>query len=154
MTAPMGTMRPIGTLETPFATIADCPRNGRQLNPAPLCRVRVFPDFVPGLKSLDGFSHLILLYWLDRPARDHALRFVPPFDTEERGLFATRNPVRPNPLGLSVVTFDGFDGEDCLIVRHLDCLDGTPLLDIKPYLPTTDAVPDASMGWLRPHATR
>ena len=150
----MTAFRPIGRLETPFATVADCPRNGRQLRPAPLCRARVFPEFVPGLKDLGGFSHLILLYWLDRPARPYALRFTPPFDGEERGLFATRNPLRPNPIGLAVAEIDGFDGEDCLRVRHLDCVDGTPLLDIKPYLPTTDAVPDASMGWLAPHATR
>ena len=57
-------------------------------------------------------------------------------------------------IGLSVVKFDGFDGPDQLLVRYLDCVDGTPLLDIKPYLPTTDAEPDAAMGWLAPHATR
>ena len=150
----IGTVRAIGRLETPFKTLADCPRNVRQLKPAPLCRARMLPEFVPGLASLEGFSHLVLLYWLDRPARDYTLRFVPSFDPEERGLFATRNPVRPNPIGLAVAAFDGFDGSDCLKVRYLDCLDGTPLLDIKPYLPTTDAVPDASMGGLEPHATR
>jgi tRNA-Thr(GGU) m(6)t(6)A37 methyltransferase TsaA len=148
------TLTPIGTLETPFRTIADCPRNGRQLNPAPLCRARVLPEFVPGLASLEGFSHLILLYWLDRPAHDFSLVFTPPFDDHPRGLFATRGPSRPNPIGLSVVAFDGFEGEDCLKLRYLDCLDGTPLLDIKPYLPTTDAEPEANMGWLAPHATR
>jgi tRNA-Thr(GGU) m(6)t(6)A37 methyltransferase TsaA len=149
-----GALVPIGTIETPFATLADCPRNGRQREPAPLCRVRVHPDYVPGLEGLDGFSHLILLYWLHRPGRAFGLRFVPPFDTEERGLFATRAPVRPNPIGLSVVAFEGFEAADTLRVRHLDCLDGTPLLDIKPYLPSTDAIPEASMGWLAPHRTR
>jgi tRNA-Thr(GGU) m(6)t(6)A37 methyltransferase TsaA len=153
-TGGIGTLRRIGTLETPFATVAECPRNGRQLRPAPVCRARILPEFVPGLASLGGFSHLVLLYWLARPGRDAALRFVPPFDTEERGVFATRNPARPNPIGLGVVAFDGFDGEDCLLVRFLDCMNGTPLLDIKPYLPTTDAVPEASMGWLARHATR
>ena len=82
------------------------------------------------------------------------LEFTPPFDTEPRGVFATRAPFRPNPIGLSVVAFDGYDGEDQLLVRFLDCIDGTPLLDIKPYLPTTDAEPNATMGWLAPHATR
>ena len=144
---------PIGTLETPFKTIADCPRNGRQRNPVPLCRARVLPLYVPGLASLEGFSHLILLYWLGSDRRPE-LVFTPPFDDQPRGLFATRNPRRPNPIGLAVVAFDGFDGPDCLKVRYLDCLDGTPLLDIKPYLPTTDAVPDARMGWLERHATR
>ncbi len=152
--SPAAALVPIGTLETPFATVADCPRNGRQVRPAPLCRARVLPAFVPGLASLDGFSHLILLYWLDRPGHDWGLRFVPPFAAEERGLFATRAPGRPNPIGLSVVRFEGFETDDCLKLRWLDCVDGTPLLDIKPYLPTTDAVPDAAMGWLAPHATR
>ena len=98
-------------------------------------------------------SHLILLYWLDQ-VKSPQLVFTPPFDTEPRGVFATRGPRRPNPIGMSVVQFDGFDGPDQLLVRFLDCVDGTPLLDIKPYLPTTDAEPDAAMGWLAPHATR
>lgn len=146
-------LRPIGVLRTPFATLADCPRNTRQLQPAPACRAVVDAEFVPGLAGLDGFSHLILLYWLHQ-AGPVSLRFKPPFDDQERGVFATRAPRRPNPIGLAVVAFDGFDDPDTLRLRYLDCLDGTPLLDIKPYLPTTDAEPDASMGWLAPHATR
>ena len=142
-------VRPIGILRTPFATIADCPRNGRQPNPPPLCHAEVLPDYVPGLKDVDGFSHLILLYWMDR-AREPEMVFRPPFDAAERGLFATRSPNRPNPIGLSVVTFEGFDGPGRLAVRYLDCVDGTALLDIKPYLPRTDAEPSASMGWLAP----
>ncbi len=115
--------------------------------------MRVFEDFLPGLKSLEGFSHLILLYWMDQ-VRTPAMTLVPPFDEQERGVFATRSPARPNPIGLSVVAFDGFAAADTLLVRYLDCTDGTPLLDIKPYLPTTDAEPEATMGWLTPHATR
>jgi tRNA-Thr(GGU) m(6)t(6)A37 methyltransferase TsaA len=147
------TLRPIGTLHTPWRAIGDCPRNGRQPDPAPVCTALVSPEYVEGLRSLAGFSHLILLYWLQQavPAR---LTFSPPFDPEPRGIFATRAPFRPNPVGLSVVAFDGFDGPDRLKVRYLDCLDGTPLLDIKPYLPTVDSQPDASMAWLDPHATR
>jgi tRNA-Thr(GGU) m(6)t(6)A37 methyltransferase TsaA len=134
-------------IRTPFATIADCPRNGRALQPPPLCRAIVEPAYVDGLASLDGFTHLILIYWLDQagPAK---LRFTPPFDDTERGVFATRGPRRPNPIGLSVVQFDGVESSGVLLVRNLDCVDGTPLLDIKPYLSTTDAEPEASMGWL------
>lgn len=146
-------VRPIGVLATPWRTLNECPRNGRQPDPAPLCRVRLFPQFVPGLLSLEGFTHLILLYWLDH-VREPKLIFVPPFDGEERGVFATRSPARPNPIGLSVVAFDGFDGPDTLLVKYLDCLDGTRLLDIKPYLRTTDAEPAAGMSWLERHATR
>jgi tRNA-Thr(GGU) m(6)t(6)A37 methyltransferase TsaA len=145
-------VRPIGILTTPWRTIGDCPRNGRQPNPAPLCHARVYPEFLPGLQSIVEFSHLILLYWMQQ-VREAELVFTPPFDGQERGVFATRAPRRPNPIGLSVVAFEGFDGPDCLKVRYLDCIDATPLIDIKPYLPTTDCEPDASMGWLAPHAT-
>jgi len=146
-------LRQIGTLHTPFKTLADCPRNTRQLKPAPECRAVVLPEFIPGLTSLDGFSHLVLLYWLHK-AGPVSLQFTPPFDDRPRGVFATRAPRRPNPIGMAVVAFDGFDGAGVLKVRYLDCLDGTPVLDIKPYLPTTDAEPGATMGWLAPHATR
>jgi tRNA-Thr(GGU) m(6)t(6)A37 methyltransferase TsaA len=147
------TVRPIGTISTPWRTLADCPRNGRQADPAPICRARVFDAFLPGLRGLEGMSHLILLYWLDQ-AKSPRLEFTPPFDSEPRGIFATRGPWRPNPIGLSVVRLEGLDAERQLLVRFLDCVDGTPLLDIKPYLPTTDAEPSATMGWLAPHATR
>jgi tRNA-Thr(GGU) m(6)t(6)A37 methyltransferase TsaA len=147
------TIQPIGTLHTPWQTVSDCPRNGRQPDPAPPCTVRVLPAFVDGLLGLAGLSHLILLYWLDQATRPK-LTFTPPFDPEPRGVFSTRAPFRPNPIGLSVVAFDGFDGPDVLKVRFLDCVDGTALLDIKPYLATTDSEPGAAMGWLDPHATR
>lgn len=153
MTQPGFGVTAIGSIATPWRSVADCPRNGRQPDPAPVCRVRIFPEFVAGLSGLEGMSHLILLYWFDQ-VKSPQLVFTPPFDTEPRGVFATRGPRRPNPIGLSVVKFDGFDGPDQLLVRFLDCVDGTPLLDIKPYLPTTDAQPDATMGWLAPHATR
>ncbi len=145
-------LRPIGHLETPFGTIEACPHNGRQLDPAPDCFAVVAPEFQAGLADLAGFSHLILLYWLG-PQPD-VLTITPPFDGNERGVFATRAPVRPNPIGLSIVAFAGLHGPGRLRVRYLDCRDGTPLLDIKPYLPTTDAEADASMGWLERHATR
>ena len=150
MTAPL--LHPIGAIRTPWATPAECPRNGRQPSPAPVCRVLLFPEFLSGLEGIDGFSHLILLYWMDAagPAR---LVFRPPFEPRPKGVFATRAPARPNPIGLSVVAFDGREGEDTLLVRFLDCADGTPLLDVKPYLPSTDAEPGAATGWLAPHAT-
>ena len=113
----------------------------------------MLPEFQPGLASLDGFSHLILLSWLD-PAPPMDLVFTPPFDAEPRGVFATRAPWRPNPIGLAVVAFEGFDGPGRLAVRYLDCADGTPLLDIEAHLPTIDAEPGASMGWLTLHATK
>lgn len=147
------TLTPIGTLRTPWRTLAECPRNGRQPDPAPVCTVRVLPEYAGGLQGLEGFSHLILLYWLDQ-AKSPKLTFTPPFAEQPQGIFSTRAPFRPNPIGLSVVAFDGFAGPNTLMVRYLDCIDGTDLLDIKPYLPTTDSEPAATMGWLGPHATR
>lgn len=141
-------LQPIGRLRTPFATLADCPRNGHALDPAPDCIAELDPAFAPGLQDIDGFDHLILLYWLG-PQPD-LLRIVPRRDGREHGVFATRTPVRPNPIGLSVVRFLGRDGPGRLRVRHLDCRDGTPLLDIKPYLARTDCVPEATRGWLGP----
>ena len=140
-------LRPIGTLHPPWRSVADCPRNGRQPNPAPLCTAVVLPEFVEGLRSVETFSHLILVYWMDQ-VKAPELVFMPPFDDQQRGIFATRSPRRPNPIALSVVALDGITG-DTLTVRYLDCIDGTPLLDIKPYLKTTDCEPDSSMGWLR-----
>ncbi len=145
-------LQPIGILQTPFLTTADCPRNGRQFKPAPVCHAVVDPEFQPGLQGLEEFSHLILLYWM-HASTSARLVFTPPFDSAPRGVFSTRAPWRPNPVALSVVKFDGFDGPGRLRVFHLDCLNGTALLDIKPYLPTTDSEPNATMGWLAPHAT-
>jgi len=146
-------LRAIGRIATPWKTIKACPRNGRQLDPAPECLVSVEEGYREGLLGIEGFSHLILMYWLG-PVETPEMRFTPPFASEPRGLFATRGPRRPNPIGLSVVAFDGFAGEGELRVRYLDCLDGTVLLDIKPYLRSTDCEADATMGWLAAHATR
>jgi tRNA-Thr(GGU) m(6)t(6)A37 methyltransferase TsaA len=153
MTSQTFTVRPVGIISTPWQTTAECPRNGHQPDPAPLCAVRVFPEYVEGLRDIDGFSHLILLYWMHL-IREPELVFTPPFDGQPRGVFSTRAPWRPNPIGLSVVAFEGFDPPDTLKVRYLDCVAGTQLIDIKPFLPTTDCVFDASMGWLERHATR
>ena len=145
-------LRPIGVLSTPWRTIRDCPRNGRQPKPAPVCQARLLPEFHDGLLGMEGISHLILLYWLG-PADDPAMQFTPPFSDQPRGIFATRGPKRPNPIGVSVVAFDGLAAPGVLNIRYLDCIDGTVLLDIKPYLTSTDCEPDSSMGWLAAHAT-
>ena len=139
------TATPIGRLRTPWQTTSECPRNGRR-GDMPLCTVELDPAFIPGLKDLDFYTHLILLYRLNQ-AGTAEMQFMPPNDTEPRGMFATRTPRRPNPIGLSVVKFEGFAAPGVLNVRYLDCVDGTPLLDIKPYLPSTDAEPEASMGF-------
>lgn len=108
--------------------------------------VTVLPEFVPGLKDLAGFSHLYLVYVFHKVARTSLL--VKPFlDDAEHGVFATRAPVRPNPIGLSLVELVSVEG-DTLYIRNIDVLDGTPLLDIKPYIPGFARTADVRVGWL------
>ncbi|MBW1842572.1 MAG: tRNA (N6-threonylcarbamoyladenosine(37)-N6)-methyltransferase TrmO [Deltaproteobacteria bacterium] len=108
--------------------------------------VDVFPEFREGLKDLDGFSHIILLYHFHM-VTERRLQVVPFLDTELRGLFATRAPVRPNPIGLTVVRLKGIQ-DGVLSVLDLDILDGTPVLDIKPYVAEFDGRTAVNMGWL------
>jgi tRNA-Thr(GGU) m(6)t(6)A37 methyltransferase TsaA len=108
--------------------------------------VEVAAEYRPGLKDLDGFSHIILLYHLHR-SRSFDLEVVPFMDTQPRGLFATRAPRRPNAIGLSIVGLDKIE-DGRLYIRNVDILDGTPLLDIKPYAPQFDAPSNVRTGWL------
>jgi len=137
----------IGRVRTPWKTQEDCPRNAMESDAE--CRVAVDPPFRDGLKSLETCSHAILLTWFDRAPRD-VITLTPPNDTAEHGVFALRAPGRPNPIGVTVADIVRVE-TDGLIVRHVDCLDGTPLLDIKPYFASVDCKPDARVGW---HETR
>ena len=101
--------------------------------------VEVFEDFHPGLKDLDGFSHIILLYHFHR-SHSFNLHVVPFMDSEQRGLFATRTPRRPNPIGLSVLEVLA-KNDNVLHVRGVDMIDGTPILDIKPFVVDTETLP-------------
>jgi tRNA-Thr(GGU) m(6)t(6)A37 methyltransferase TsaA len=138
-------MNPIGTIHTPFQQLEDMP-----IQPAGAVGVKgtveVFSEFRAGLKDLDGFSHIILLY-IFHCSRGFTLEVVPFLDTHPRGLFATRAPRRPNPIGLSTVQLDGIEN-NILQVRNVDILDGTPLLDIKPYVPEFDRQGEIRTGWL------
>ena len=107
--------------------------------------VEVFPEFLPGLRDLDGFDRVWLLYWFDR-ARTAQLEVVPYLDTQTRGIFATRAPSRPNAIGISCVRLLAVKGTT-LRVADLDVLDGTPLLDIKPFIPDYDVFPVERVGW-------
>ncbi|AWN39254.1 tRNA (N6-threonylcarbamoyladenosine(37)-N6)-methyltransferase TrmO [Methylobacterium durans] len=131
----------IGRISTPWTRRSECPKNGRQTNA--VCTVRVDPAFVPALQNVEGASHLILLYWMDRAARN-LVRQRPRHADGSRGTFSLRSPARPNPVALSVVELIRRDG-DTLVVQGLDCLDGTPLLDIKPYYASTDSRPEATV---------
>ncbi len=107
--------------------------------------VEVFPEFAAGLRDLDGFDRVWLIYWFDR-ARATELEVVPYLDTQTHGVFATRAPSRPNAIGLSCVRLQAVDGAT-LRVADLDVLDGTPLLDIKPFIPDYDVFPAERVGW-------
>lgn len=131
----------IGRIRTPWATRGDCPKNGLQTQE--ICTLAVNPPFADGLQNVEGASHLIVLYWMDEAARDLVLQ-RPRHADGSRGTFSLRSPVRPNPVALSVVELLGRDGAT-LSVRGLDCRDGTPLLDIKPYYATTDSRPGATV---------
>ena len=107
--------------------------------------VEVFPEFCAGLADLDGFSRIVLVYHLHR-SEGFSLRVVPFLDDRERGIFATRAPRRPNPIGISTVRLVAVEG--CrLVIEDVDIMDGTPLLDIKPYVPAFDAFVDERCGW-------
>ena len=118
----------IGRIRTPWTNRADCPRQGRL--DGPLCRIEVFEPWVAALDGVAERERLEVLYWLDRARRD-LVRQSPRHDGTTRGTFALRSPNRPNPIGTSSVLLVAVDGP-VLSVRGLDCLDGTPLLDLKP----------------------
>jgi tRNA-Thr(GGU) m(6)t(6)A37 methyltransferase TsaA len=107
--------------------------------------IELLPEFVPGLADLDGFSHIVVVCHFDR-VREFKLSVVPYLDTVPRGLFATRAPSRPNPIGLSVVRLVGIEGNE-LSIEGVDILDGTPVLDIKPWLGKFEQPKDARCGW-------
>lgn len=138
--------RPIGVIRTPFESPEGVP-----IQPAAakgvVGRVELEPGLAEGLKDLDGFSHVILIYHFDR-ARPAALRVKPFLDSTERGVFATRSPARPNAIGFSVVRLLGVE-KNFLHVENVDIVDGTPLLDIKPYVPRFDGADDVRIGWVQ-----
>jgi tRNA-Thr(GGU) m(6)t(6)A37 methyltransferase TsaA len=137
----------IGRIHTPWTRREDCPKNPRESDA--MCTIEIDPRYAPGLAGVESCSHLVVLYWMDRARRDLVLQ-VPRHYGEQRGTFALRSPARPNPIAASVATLQGIKGR-VLSVVGLDCLDGTPLIDIKPYFASTDSVPDAVVGW---HARR
>ena len=118
----------IGRIRTPWTDRLACPRQGRR--DGPVCRLEIFDPWVPALAGIELYENLEVLYWLDRSRRDLVLQ-SPASDGNVRGTFSLRSPVRPNPIGTSLVGLVGVEGATVL-VRGLDCLDGTPLLDLKP----------------------
>jgi tRNA-Thr(GGU) m(6)t(6)A37 methyltransferase TsaA len=141
------TIRPIGIIHTPFTDKEKTPIQPTRSEATG--RVEVYPEFADGLQDIDGLSHLILLYIFHRSS-GYTLSVRPFLDDQQRGLFATRYPARPNPIGLSIVRLLERRGSE-LVVAEIDMLDGTPLIDIKPYVPDFDIRTDVQTGW---YATR
>ncbi len=138
------TLSPVGIIHSPFAAKDEAPIQGAFV-PDAVGRVELFPRFAEGLKDIEGFSHLILIYRFHRAGEVELVR--PTFlDDEPHGIFATRHPCRPNGIGLTIVRLLGREG-NILTVAGIDVLDGTPLIDLKPYVPRFDAHPEATSGW-------
>ena len=138
----------IGRIRTPWTRRADCPKNAHEaMARQEVCTVEIDPAFRPALEGLEGTTHLWLLYFMDKAPRNLVVQ-TPRRYGKGRGTFALRSPARPNPIAMSAVRLLGMaDGR--LTVIGADCLDGTPLLDIKPYFASTDCHPDATVGWHR-----
>jgi len=136
-------MRPIGMIHSPFTNKKQTPIQPTRSQE--IGRVEVFPEFVNGLQDLEGFTHIILLY-IFHQSNGYTLLVKPFLDDQFRGLFATRYPCRPNPIGLSVVRLLRRQ-DNILDIRGVDMLDGTPLLDIKPYVPEFDMYTETHTGW-------
>ncbi len=137
-------MDAIGIIRTPYKTKQDCPIQPLY-NSGALGRVEVLEQYAEGLKDIETFSHVYLLYQFDRADAISLVRATFLDDTP-RGIFASRHPCRPNGIGMSIVKLVRREG-NVLVVEGADMLDETPLLDIKPYIPKYDAIPSASEGW-------
>jgi tRNA-Thr(GGU) m(6)t(6)A37 methyltransferase TsaA len=137
-------LTPIGLIHSPYKKREEIPCQGYRAETKGT--VEVFPQYAEGLKDVEGFSHLFLVYYFHKSERT-TLVSKPFLDDKPKGIFAIRSPHRPNHLGLTIVKLLSIE-KDKLIVANIDCLDGTPLLDIKPYVPQFDQKENVKIGWL------
>jgi tRNA (adenine37-N6)-methyltransferase len=137
--------KPIGTIQTPFNTVSDMPIQPGGANGAEGI-IELNPGLVPGLFDLEGFSHLILIYHFHL-IKSHKLSVIPFMDDQPHGIFATRAPARPNPVGMSTVKLKKIEN-NLIYIEGVDMVNGTPLLDIKPFFTKYDNRIEATAGWL------
>jgi tRNA-Thr(GGU) m(6)t(6)A37 methyltransferase TsaA len=137
-------LKPIGIIHSPYKNRGNAPYQGYKTDD--ISQIEVFKEFEQGLQDIEGFSHIIVIYWFHE-SRGYHLLVKTPWDDIPHGLFTTRSPHRPCPLGLSVVELVARE-ENILKVKGLDAIDGTPLLDIKPYVPRIDRRSVVKPGWL------
>ena len=142
------TIKPIGVIRTPYKKARGMPIQGR-FKEGVTGRAEIFPEYSDGLKDLEGFSHIILVYHFDR-VREEKLVGRPFLEDAEHGIFAIRSPARPNHLGLSVVKLVSVERQ-AVVFTEVDILDNTPLLDIKPYVSHFDSREGVRNGWLERH---
>ena len=136
----------IGRIRTPWTNRVECPKNARGSDA--ICTIELDPRYATGLAGVSACTHLIVLYFMDQARRD--LLVQAPRHGDRSGTFALRSPVRPNPIAMSVVKLIRVEGTTLSVVG-LDCLDGTPLIDIKPYFASVDSVPEAMVGQAKPN---
>jgi tRNA-Thr(GGU) m(6)t(6)A37 methyltransferase TsaA len=132
----------VGRIRTPWQDRSECPKNANGSDA--LCTIEFDPRYAEALAGIEAASHVILLYWMHRARRDLAVQ-MPRHHERPRGTFSVRSPARPNPIALSVARLVSRNGTRLSVVG-LDCLDGTPLVDLKPYLPSVDSRPDATIS--------
>jgi len=141
----------VGTIRTPFKELSGMPIQASGARGVK-GRVELKPEFAGGLQDLEGFSHLILIYCFHL-CSGYSLKVKPFLDDRERGVFATRAPRRPNPIGISTVRLEKVEGS-ILYLEDVDIVDGTPLLDLKPFVPAFDSPEEVQTGWLEGKARR
>lgn len=136
---------PIGIIHSPYKLPGDAPHQGRYSDEQ--VELEVYPEYVDGLKDIEGASHLIVLYWFHLAKRE-TLQTVTPFGPEPRGVFACRSPSRPNPIAFCVVELLQREGNH-LFVKGIEAVEGTPLLDLKPYSSEIDSFTGVKIGWFK-----
>ena len=141
-------LKPIGIIHTPYKEPKGIPIQGR-FEKGVTGKVELFPEYKQGLKDIEGFSHIILIYYFDR-SKDEKLISRPFLEDEPHGIFAIRSPHRPNHIGFSIVKLEKVE-DNIVIFSEVDLLDGTPLLDIKPYVSHFDSRENVINGWLDKH---
>lgn len=132
----------IGVVHSPYKTTADAPFQGNDK----ISKIEISKEYEGGLKDIEGFTHLHVFYWLHK-SKGFSLLVTTPWDTMSHGLFTTRSPHRPNPIGHAVVELVE-QKDNILSVRGLDAIEGTPVMDIKPYIKKLDVKTDAISGWI------
>lgn len=142
---------PIGIVHSPYITAEGTPIQPI-LAKNNMAQIEIYEEYVDGLKDLEQFSHIYVLFHLHKISKQ-LLKVTPFLDTKPHGVFATRSPGRPNQIGISVVGIEKIEG-NIIFIKNIDMLDGSPVLDIKPYIPQFDLFPEASSGWYTKNKTK